>query len=580
MYTLLTDSKKPIQQYELNGHVNEVQFDAENVLKGNLGYSNQCSNNSEFRLGGAYVGQLDITLLNIDIPRNEWRGQEITPNVIIGETEIPVGVFAIDKANHTKNMVSIVAYDNMIKFDKACGTMEGTNGSAYNLLMLACQECHVELGMTQAQVEALPNGTQPFVLNEMGDIETWRDFIYWLAVSLGSFATMDRMGQLVLRTFHSSVDDTIDYDVRYNNSVYGDEIIKYTGINCVVSETQTIEYYHAEVDDGYTLNIGNNPFFQVSQIQRQHYIENILEALSEIQFNTCSVIIPFGFHYDLGDVLKFPNGRGSATNLFCVMGFSFNYNGECKLTGIPGQKNSKSKTDKNLQGLLSTVGRNEFTSYELRNTAPITINDNETARLLMARIASNTNTKAQIHIEVNLDTEADEEFTQGIVSYLINSEDAQFYPKETWIDGNHVLHLMYILPLEANSMQIFEIYLQSLGGTISIERGGVWLYASGAGLVGDGRWDGTITCQDNATDFALVSMTIENASDSVTVTTQVPTGGSVADNAADFTLVAMTFETAVDEISIRFITESAAMVTEIDEPLMTEEGDRFYTEGD
>lgn len=580
MYTLLTDSKKPIQQYELNGHVNEVPFNAENVLKGNLGYSNQCSNNSEFRLGGAYIGQLDITLLNVDIPRNEWRGQEITPNVIIGETEIPVGVFAIDKANHTKNMVSIVAYDNMIKFDKECGSMEGTNGSAYNLLMLACQECHVELGMTQAQVEALPNGTQPFVLNEMGDIETWRDFIYWLAVSLGSFATMDRMGQLVLRTFHSSVDDTIDYDVRYNNSVYGDEIIKYTGINCVVSETQTIEYYHAEVDDGYTLNIGNNPFFQVPRIQRQHYIENILEALSEIQFNTCNVIIPFGFHYDLGDVLKFPNGRGSATNLFCVMGFSFNYNGECKLTGIPGQKNSKSKTDKNLQGLLSTVGRNEFTSYELKNPAPITINDNETARLLMARIASNTNTKAQIHIEVNLDTEADEEFTQGIVSYLINSEDAQIYPKETWIDGNHVLHLMYILPLESNSLQIFEVYLQSLGGTISIDRGGVWLYASGAGLVGDGRWDGTITCQDNATAWTLVDTSFKNANDSVTANVQVPTGDSISDSTTAWALIDVTFENATDSVFVETHSQSYRRILEDGGVRIAEDDSVRYTEGD
>lgn len=580
MYTLLTDSKKPIQQYELNGHVNEVPFDAENVLKGNLGYSNQCSNNSEFRLGGAYIGQLDITLLNVDIPRNEWRGQEITPNVIIGETEIPVGVFAIDKANHTKNMVSIVAYDNMIKFDKECGSMEGTNGSAYNLLMLACQECHVELGMTQAQVEALPNGTQPFVLNEMGDIETWRDFIYWLAVSLGSFATMDRIGQLVLRTFHSSVDDTIDYDVRYNNSVYGDEIIKYTGINCVVSETQTIEYYHAEVDDGYTLNIGNNPFFQVPRIQRQHYIENILEALSEIQFNTCNVIIPFGFHYDLGDVLKFPNGRGSATNLFCVMGFSFNYNGECKLTGIPGQKNSKSKTDKNLQGLLSTVGRNEFTSYELKNPAPITINDNETARLLMARIASNTSTKAQIHIEVNLDTEADEEFTQGIVSYLINSEDVQFYPKETWIDGNHVLHLMYILPLEANSLQIFEVYLQSLGGTISIDRGGVWLYASGAGLVGDGRWDGTITCQDNATAWNILNISVANANDSVTANVQVPTGDSISDSTTAWALIDVTFASATDSMFVETHSQSYRRILEDGGVRIAEDDSVRYTEGD
>ena len=518
MYELLTESKQAIQSYTIDGTIGDVVFDEDFVLKGSLSLSKLCTGSSEFRLGGCHIGQLNISFVGVNVPRNSWEGKEIEITIGIGEKEIPIGVYTVDKATHSKGIVAVTAFDNMKKFDKPCGTDVGTNGFPYDLLALACQSCGVTLGMTRADVEALPNGNKTLILNTMGDIESWRDYIYWIAVTLCSFATMDRDGNLVVCTFHSTVDDTIPADSRFNTSTYSDEVITYTGATIYVEDEKTTEYYHAATDNGYTLNIGNNPFFQVSRIMREEYMANIINALSNIQFNSCSVKVPFGFHYDLGDVLQFPNGQGSATNKFCVMGMSLKYNGECVLSGIPGQKNPQSKTDKNLQGLLSTVSKNEFTSYELRNVAPISIGEDENVRLLLARIASNTQTKAQIHIEVNLESEAvSEDYTQGIVTYLIDSTDTEFYPTETWIDGNHVLHLMYILPLQANDMQQFEVYMKAVGGTIEIPRGGVWLYASGAGLVGDGKWDGNIELLDYTEEWTFSPYTFEDAEDNVSV---------------------------------------------------------------
>lgn len=517
MYELLTESKQAIQSYTIDGSIGEIEFSEEEVLKGSLSLSKLCTGTSEFRLGGCHIGQLNLSFVGMNVVRNTWEGKEIEITIGIGEKEIPIGVYTVDEATHTRGIVSVKAYDNMAKLDKACGIDVGANGSPYDFLALACQSCGVTFGMTRVDVEALPNGNKTLVLNTMGDIETWRDLVYWIAVTLCGFATMDRDGNLVVNTFHSTVDDTIPADSRFNTSTYKDEIITYTGVTIYVEEDKATEYYHAAVDNGYTLNIGNNPFFQVSRIMREEYMANIVAALSNIQFNSCSAKVPFGFHYDLGDVLQFPNGQGSATNKFCVMGMSLKYNGECVLSGIPGQKNPQSKTDKNLQGLLSTVSKNEFTSYELRNTAPISIGEDENVRLLLARIASNTQTKAQIHIEVNLESEAVEDYTQGIVTYLIDSTDTEFYPTETWIDGKHVLHLMYILPLQANDMQQFEVYMQSVGGSIEIPRGGVWLYASGAGLVGDGKWDGTILVTDVALDWDIIEIGFDGASDSVSV---------------------------------------------------------------
>lgn len=171
-----------------------------------------------------------------------------------------------------------------------------------------------------------------------------------------------------------------------------------------------------------------------------------------------------------------------------------------------------------LKAQINGLVQKEYTSYEVRNVSAIPIGEDENVRILFTRIASNTQTKAQIHIEVLLESEAvSEDYTQGIVTYLVDSTDAERYPTETWIDGNHVLHLMYILPLQANDSQQFEVYMKAVGGKITIPRGGLWMYASGAGLVGDGKWDGTILVTDVALDWDIIPIGFDGASDSVSV---------------------------------------------------------------
>ena len=518
MYALSTEAKKDLQSYTISGTIGNETFDNENILKGSMSFSNRCSDSSNFGLGGVYIAQMSCSFMGIDIPENEWKGKEISLSVRINDAQtIPLHKYYVDEASKTKGIMAVKCYDGMTKFDRSVSVDVGAYGTVYEWLSLACTSCNVTLGMTQAQVEALPNGNQSFYLEEMGDIETWRDLIFWLSVKIVGFATMDRTGGLILVTYHSEVDDTLDANIRYNTSSYGDEIVAFSGISVYVTSEEKNYYYHNDPDTGYTLNLGNDPFMQVTKAQREVYIDNMLAAIGNIEYCPCDVTIPFGAHYDLGDVLQFPNGQGSSTKKFCIMGYDWTYYGGYRIHSIAGVKNSMSKTDKNLQGLLSSVGRNEFTSYEQRNVRSITIGDNDQERLILARIASNTATKAQIHIEVNLESVADDDYTQGIVTYLIDSTDTEFYPTETWIDGNHVMHLMYILPLQANNIQQFEVYMKSIGGSIEIPRGGVWFYASGAGLVGDGKWDGNIALLDYTEEWTFNEYTFEDADDNIAV---------------------------------------------------------------
>lgn len=600
MYRLENNAKSDLQSYTITGTIGEIAFDDENIIKGSLAISNKSSDSSTFGIGGVNIGQLNATFVNVGISRNAWFGKEISLSVKVNDDlePIPIGIFKIDEAKHSKGLVSVTAYDRMTKFDKLTSIDAGAYGYMYDFLTLACTACGVPLGMTQQEVQALPNGTQPLTLTEMGDIETWRDLLFWLSQLALGFATIDRNGNLVIRSYHSEIDDTIGYNVRFNTSSYGDEVITYSGLNVTITEDQQTYYYHNDPDDGYTLNLGSNPFMQVPKAQREHYIDNLLEVIDNIQYNACEVQIPFGIHYDLGDVLKFPNGQGSSINKFCVIGYSWTYYGAYKVISIAGQKTSKNKTDKNLQGILNTIGRDAFTSYEQKvPSVEKVINDGDEERILNAIIASNTKTKAQIHIEVNLEsiaTDGNADFseitfadlkdlaTKAEIRYLINSEeDTTIHPVESYIDGNHIMHLMYILPLAPNDTQYFDVYLKANGGDIKIPASGVWMYASGAGLVGEGKWDGTIKCEDGATIWTLVDVSFKNASDNVSVNTQVPTGDSVSDNATAITLIDITFASVTDSIFVETHTDSFPLITEEEDALMTEDGNyAFYTEGD
>ena len=604
MYANIADSKKSIQTATISGTIGNVSFDGGNVIRGSFNVTNQCCDTSTFNYGGVYIGELTASFMGLNIPRNSWVGLEITPTVTIGDDDIPLGVYIVNEAQHSGNKASVKAYDRMSRFDIAPSMTEGSNGTPYDILALACQECNVPLGMTQAEVELLPNGNLPLTIGMIGDIETWRDILYWVAVTTASFCTMNRDGELELKAYHTTADDSIPANIRFNGSQYGDEIVKYTGFTIGVAEDETVEYYANDPDDEYSLDLGTNPFFQTTKAARQVFANNILTVLSDIEYVPCGVEIPFGFHYDLGDVLNFPNGNGSATNKFCVMYYSWNLNGKCQIKSIPTPTKAMSKTDKDLQTAVSSAKKDEVAAYEAKNTAAISIGDGETKELIRVRMAATKATKAEIHVEVDLTTQANtptldfevedniihlEDIWQGVndsavigeVTYLINNEEDDLHPTESWIDGDHVLHLMYILPLPAASITTFEAFMKSTGGTITIPRGNVWLYAQGVGLVGDDKFGGILDVTDEPAAWNIVEVGFGGASDSVSINAQSPVGITGTDTASAWNVVEISFASATDNVpTIQLHLYSFDRITEDGEYRLTEVGEARITEGD
>ena len=202
--------KRPVQQGRVRGTLQTglslYDFDENNIGKGTLSLTNQCSGNDNVEIGTVYTAELSMTLIGMDIERYSLQESVLTPRHELrtdnGYEPIPLGVFTIKEADWTMEGAEIKAYDNMVKLEKSCN-FKTSQGRIFDFLTMTANVCHIELAQTQAEIETLPNGDKDLTFFVENDIETWRDVVSWCAQTTGCFAFMNREGKLQLKPYIS-----------------------------------------------------------------------------------------------------------------------------------------------------------------------------------------------------------------------------------------------------------------------------------------------------------------------------------------------------------------------------------------
>lgn len=511
----LKQTKRKVQTFRLAGTVNKIAFTNHDILSGSFTITNQCSEQNDVKIGSVYIGELKCTF-KPDLQVPDWTNAQIivSEGLLIGGTaweDVPLGVYTVSEANDTEYGVDITAYDNMARFNRSC-TVDITIGTPYELLTLACTTCEVELGLTQADVDALPNGTESLSLYTENDIETWQDFVFWVAQATGTIATMDREGKLVLRSYTQNVVDTLTNHERFTGSKFSKFETRYSGLSCVNMENNTTSYYGSDPDNYLTYNLGSNPFLQYGVDSYKEQIRRaVLDALLKIDYVPFETGCLCGAMYDLGDIIRCTDGIAPG-KLGCVMMYDYTFNKGYKITGFgldPALASAKSKTDKNLEGLRNNVSTNEILFFNYENASAIQIGDGESKAIIDIRFTSSVSIGVLFQAEVLLDATAEEDVI-GSIEYTLNEVTIIGYnPTETWKNGKHILSLMYMLMIEENSINRWIVKLNIAGGSIAIAQGAVRAVIYGQGLVGTVEWDGFITVEEKLTQIAVLdSLTV------------------------------------------------------------------------
>ena len=390
----------------------EYPFDQEDIVKGSGYITAQCCGNSEIELGAVYAAEMGISLF-LDIDRYTLEDAEVELSYHLrlasGAYEtIPMGIFEVSEANRSVHVLELKAYDRMLRFDRAFNGFESI-GTAYGMMTLCSTACGVELAQTQAEIEALPNGSELLSIYPENDIETYRDVLYFTAQVLGGFFCINRAGKLEFRQYGETPVIEILQKHRFSSS-FSDFVTRYTAVSSTNLRTQTSEYYALETDDGLTMNLGVNPLLQFGlEETRAELCGNILDALSKVNY------VPFDSDtignpaLDLGDVLTFSGGQADAQQITCVTSFTVKIGGRQSLKCVgknPRLSQAKSKNDKNISGLLNQIEAGKIGIHTFTNASEYIIGETN-VRVISIEFASKEENHAQFFGQVVVDVAAD-----------------------------------------------------------------------------------------------------------------------------------------------------------------------------
>lgn len=512
--------KEPVHRFLIGGSISNTPFSDRNVLKGSFSITNQCSDDSEMKIGQVYVGELNATFVNLNVERYSLQNKLIKPTfsrkTADGYETIPLGVFKVSEASWTSSGIVIKAYDNMAELDKGCD-VNSANGTPYELALLACKSCKLELGTTKEEFKKFANGIENLSMVAENDIETWRDFISWVAQTCACFATADRFGKIVFRTYGDTVVDTIGSKHRFTGASFSDFETRYTGLSCVNIGDKTTSYYGMEVDDALTYNLGSNPFLQYGVDDAKEEMRRaILHSLQNIRYVPFKASMIGDPVYDLGDVLSMSEGIADGSKLYCITKYTFNYNGEYEVQGVgknPAIANAKSKTDKNIAGLLNQDDENLIHFTVFTNTGPVVVEDKSNQSVFSMRFIATKTTHVALDMEILLNVETTEEGEEyqwvehdavAKVHYYIDGAEIDLRkPVETWQDGQHILTLRYDLQAVDAAIHTWDVWIEMQGGSATIDTYGIHAVAMGQGLATESDWDGTITASDEVDRYTF-----------------------------------------------------------------------------
>lgn len=542
MYPVTNDYKNAIAKnarvHKISGYVDGHSFDGDDVIRDSFSVKNQLCPATAIQLGGVYIGECDLVFskvyaesLNI---RGSWKGKVITVTISVEAVvndeqtfiDIPCGVFTIETATWNDRGLSIVAYDDMSKFDKPL-QFDQSSGTVYGFASYICNECDVDLGMTEEECEALPNGSMILGIYPGSSMQTFRDVLSQLAVAVCCYATINRDGALEFRrlTDYSDVTDTVSDKVRYSTS-FSDYTSYYTDLEVENMSDGTASIYSNSNIGGLTLNIGANPFLQYGTSETVNQMRQaIIDGLQEFRSTPFKVSVLPNPAYDLGDLIRFTGGIGQGA-LGCVMSLVHKVN-STTIEGYgenPAAAGAQSSVEKQLVAQAKNQKSDGLTYYTFTNASPVSLNTTA-KRLYRINFATADKTTVDLWHEVKWNVEiTDNEPVEITYEYYLDGVKFDYEPVDRFgFDGYDTRpHPFWLLEVSGGEMHTWEVKAKLNSGSAVASMGDIHAELRGQKLVGQARFNGNLELADEYTPWSRNRSIVALAGAVIDLDTQTP----------------------------------------------------------
>lgn len=383
---------------------NTYSFSKDDIVPDSGSITRMISNQS-LKLGTVFSSSLSTELVLPGVSRYELFDASIEiSNTVVGASDvIPMGKYTITSAKQSADHISISASDDMIKLDVPFNAaLNNSIQSPHNWLLQICAAAGVTLGMTSAQVEALPNGRRKTgFADSVADAKTWRDVLSYLGIYLASYAYIGRDGKLYLGQYKAASDDTISKNFRYSSGL-SDFRTTYDGMYAIYKNEGVQEYVSNANSGGLVLDIGTNPFLQFSNAaNRQEALQEIIDAwdgIYYVPYQSDMGIVPI---FDPGDVITFTGNQADAYDYGAITKVTYNFNGRMTVvcTGDnPYLAAAQDRFTKTVEGLSSEYSNGQeigTKNFWLLHTHDIANNNIGSTKTLVAQIEFEQKTDVQ-----------------------------------------------------------------------------------------------------------------------------------------------------------------------------------------
>lgn len=528
-----------VQTHRLLGTIDDVSFTGNDVI--GVSYTNQCADKNVV-IGSAAIGTLKLTFLRDVLNRGDYYNKQIQiwDGLLLGEDEnhnpiyedVLVGTFWVAEATWTNaGMIDVTAYDALSKLDKSV-TFDQSSAELFGWLNIISTECDVNVGMTQAECEALPNGDLEIAIYEQNNIKTYRDVLSALGQTVGGFGYATRDGGIAVNTFNNTSILTIPNIRRFSGATYSDFTTRFDAIsfNDLVGE----KVWVVGDPDGYTMELGDAPFLQYGDFEaRQAMANRIFAQVQGMQYTPFKVeLLPAFVALDLGDVVSYSDDYSHNTSSGAIMCISWQYNKsivtQC-FGSNPNLKNAKSKTDNAVTGASRYGGGSKLSTFVATNGSDITIQQNET-EIVRANftVADNACALALFECKFTIPDVEDTEESGPLpevdelihVYYYIDGHPYDYIPANHFNDaGLHTISLMLpVVGASSDSKHTLVVKMDCVNGNCTVDALDSHLYIQSTGAAGEAKWDGWIRCDDEMHLIPIDAINLVEYGDDVVLT--------------------------------------------------------------
>lgn len=576
-----------VQTHSLRGTINQsFVFTDDDVI--GVSYTNQCSD-KKVALGSVNIGVLKLTFLKDILNRGDYYNKKIvlSDSLLTGYDQgdepvwesVPIGEFFVGDAVHTgPDMVDITAYDCLSKLDKTL-EIQQTSGYLYDFCTAIARDTGTTFGMTQEEVEALPNSTVIIGPYPDNDMSTYRDLLSKLAVMIGGFAYAGRDGTWKLKSFNNTSVLSIPKNRRFSGSKFSDYQTRFDGISYEDVKTTGQTKYIGN-PNGFVMELGNNPFLQYGT--GDFVINRVSEIYSKVQLMRYTpfdvTLLPAFIALDLGDVLSFVGDYTADTTTGALMKLTWVYNKSFKVQCFgsnPNLRKGQSSTDHALKGASSANREGRIATFTAKNIQSFEI-DSTKEKILSCYFSTSSTQPMLTLTEVKFDLES-----PGTVEvyYVLDEEEVLYVPTETYSEaGIHTLSLMYPIQVdEINTRHKFEVLMKTSSG-LTIDAEDARIYVQGTGYDLTAGFDGLITAEDEFIVVDFGYMEPIEFSENVVIDAAIPnTRVQVSDTIGEYTFSALEAVEITEVVSL-YMRTGFNRITEDGNRRITEDGAKRITE--